>query len=128
MKFRALTIAFLILSMMLGSLPLMAQDTGLPDLEGMELVVAVDNKYPPFSLISEDSGEAIGWDYDAFNYICELLNCVPDFVPTSWDGLFEAMSAGQFDVSGDGVTITEARDEVIDYSIPYMEYGQILSA
>lgn len=38
-------------------------------LEGAELIVAIENAYPPFSFIDEDSGEAIGYDYDIFNKI-----------------------------------------------------------
>ncbi|MCZ7546342.1 MAG: transporter substrate-binding domain-containing protein [Anaerolineae bacterium] len=47
----------------------------LPDLGGREVVVAVENQYPPFNFIDEN-GEGAGWDYDAWRAICELLNCV----------------------------------------------------
>ena len=69
------------------------------------MVVAVENAYPPFNLIADD-GEAIGWDYDAWRYICWLLNCEPVFLQTAWDGLFEAQAAGEFDTAADGITIT----------------------
>jgi len=38
------------------------------------------------------------------------------------------MQAGQYDVAADGITITEERDKIIDYSIPYLEYGQVILA
>jgi len=95
------------------------------DLGGREVRFATENLYPPFNLINE-AGEAVGWDYDAGRRICELLNCEAVFVETAWEGLFEAMAAGENDVACDGITITLARSMKIDYSDPYVEYGQVI--
>jgi polar amino acid transport system substrate-binding protein len=103
-----------------------AAEEGLPDLEGREIIMAVENAYPPFNYIDEDTGEAIGWDYDAGREICERLNCVPVFTEAAWDGLFPAMAAGEFDVAFDGITFTEERDETVDFSIIYTDTGQVL--
>lgn len=97
----------------------------LPDLGGQEVIVAVENAYPPFNQIGEN-GEPEGWDYDAWAEICERINCVPVMEEWAWDGLFEAAAAGEFDVAADGITITEERAQVIQFSEPYMEYGQSL--
>jgi polar amino acid transport system substrate-binding protein len=99
----------------------------IPDLGGREVVVAVENAYPPFNQIGTD-GTPEGWDYDAWNEICLRLNCVPVMEEWAWDGLFEAAAAGEFDVSADGITITEERARVVAFSEPYMEYGQSLLA
>jgi polar amino acid transport system substrate-binding protein len=98
----------------------------LPDLEGREVVVAVENAYPPFNFIDEETGEPVGWDFDAWNAICGYLNCEPVFKETAWEGIFEAAAAGEFDVAADGITITAERDEVVDFSDPYMLYGQVV--
>jgi len=93
------------------------------DLGGLEIIVAVENAYPPYNYIDEATNEGVGWDYDAFRYICELLNCIPNFVEAAWDGIFEATAAGEYDVVADGVTcsgdVGAQRDEVIDFSIVY---------
>jgi polar amino acid transport system substrate-binding protein len=98
----------------------------LPDLGGQEVTVAVENLYPPFNSIDEASGEAVGWDYDAVRAICELINCSPVFQEAAWDGIFPAMQAGEFDWLADGVTITEERAQIVDFSIPYVTVGQVL--
>ena len=102
------------------------EEVGLPDLGGREVVVAVENAYPPFNFIDEATGEAVGWDFDAWRAICEVINCTPVFKETAWEGIFEAAAAGEFDVAADGITITAERDEVVDYSDPYMVYGQVV--
>lgn len=99
---------------------------GMPDLGGRTVVVAIENAYPPFNNIDEASGEAVGWDYDAVREICSRINCVPEFKEAAWDGIFPAMQAGEFDWLADGVTYTEERDEIVDFSIPYVTVGQTL--
>lgn len=98
----------------------------LPDLGGRTITVAVENAYPPFNMIDEATGEGVGWDYDAVREICKRINCVPEFKQAAWDGIFPAMQAGEYDMLADGVTITAERDEIVDFSIPYVIVGQVL--
>lgn len=97
----------------------------LPDLGGRTITVAVENAYIPFNFLDDD-GNPVGWDYDAVGAICERLNCVPEFVETSWDGMILAVSNGEFDMAADGITITEERAEVVDFSIGYIRTDQVL--
>ncbi len=99
---------------------------GLPDLGGNTVTVAIENAYPPFNYIDEETGDGVGWDYDVVSEICNRLNCVPEFKESSWDGIFPAMEAGEYDWLADGVTVTAERDKIIDYSIPYVTIGQVL--
>lgn len=101
-----------------------AQAQTLPDLGGRTVTVAVENAYQPFNFIDEETGEAVGWDYDAINEICARLNCVPEYIETSWDGMINAVSTGEFDVAADGITITVDRYEVVDFSIGYVRLAQ----
>jgi polar amino acid transport system substrate-binding protein len=101
-----------------------AEGGNLPDLGGRTITVAVENLYPPFNSIDESTGEAVGWDYDAVREICERINCVPEFKEATWDGIFPAMAAGEYDMLADGATITAERDETVDFSIPYVTVGQ----
>jgi polar amino acid transport system substrate-binding protein len=94
--------------------------------EADTVIVAVENAYPPFNYIDEETGEAVGWDYDTVREICERIDCVPEFKEAAWDGIFPAMQAGEYDWLADGVTITAERDEIVDFSIPYVVVGQTL--
>lgn len=96
------------------------------DLGGREVRIGVENAYPPFNFIDEATGEAMGWDYDACRAICEVINCNPVFVEAAWEGIFEATAAGEYDMVADGVTITAERDEIVDFSIPYMVIAQYM--
>src|SRR5688572_26789733 len=103
-----------------------AGGNGSTDLGGKTIVVAVENAYPPFNSIDEASGKPVGWDYDAVTEICKRLNCVPEFKEAAWDGIFPAMQAGEYDMLADGVTYTAERDEIVDFSTPYVEVSQVV--
>ncbi len=99
-------------------------ENGLPDLDGCEFTFAVENAYLPFNYIDATTGEAMGWDYDVFNYMGELMNFTPVYVPTAWDGMIQATADGQFMIAGDGITITSERDEIVDFSDGYINLAQ----
>ncbi|MEZ4516918.1 MAG: transporter substrate-binding domain-containing protein [Chloroflexota bacterium] len=108
--------------------PSEAQEPGgtvsLPDLGGREITVAVENAYLPFNYIDPQTGEPAGWDYDAINAMCELLNCTPTFVEAAWEGMIQAVADGQYDMAADGITITDDRAEIVDFSMGYINIEQ----
>jgi len=108
------------------TMPAAEPTTPATDLGGRTITVAVENAYPPFNSIDEASNVAVGWDYDALAEICKRANCVPDFKEAAWDGIFPAMQAGEYDMLADGVTFTAERDEIVDFSTPYVTIGQVL--
>ncbi|NPV57085.1 MAG: amino acid ABC transporter substrate-binding protein [Anaerolineae bacterium] len=101
-------------------------DAIIVDLECQEIEFAVENAYLPFNYISLEGGEPGGWDYETFNEICRRLNCTPVYVESAWDTMIQSVADGQFDMAGDGITITEARDEIVDFSIGYIQINQRL--
>lgn len=101
-------------------------DTALVDLDCREVTIAIENAYLPFNYIDEVTGEAGGWDYDAWEEICTRLHCTPVFVEAGWEGMIQAVADGQFDAAADGITITEERDEIVDFSIGYVAIEQRL--
>jgi polar amino acid transport system substrate-binding protein len=127
-RMRQITMIFLVLLVTLPFVNMiaLAQDGGLPDLGGRTVTVAVENAYPPFNMLDASSGNAIGWDYDTINEICARLNCAPEFIETSWDGMIVAVGNGEFDMAADGITITEDRREIVDYSYGYAKIVQRL--
>ncbi len=106
--------------------PAMEETSDLPDLDGQEITIAVENAYLPFNYIDPDTGEPAGWDYAVWNEICTLLNCTPVYVEAGWEGMIQAVSDGQYNVAADGITITEDRAEIVDFSDGYINIEQRL--
>ena len=101
-----------------------ADSAALPDLGGRTVTVAVENAYLPFNFILAGETEGQGWDYDAWRDICERLNCVPEFPEAAWPAVIDQVAQGEFDTAADGISITEERMEVVDFSDPYMVVQQ----
>lgn len=99
-------------------------DGDLPDLGGREVTVAIENAYLPFNYVRLDNGQAEGWDYDALAEICNRLNCKPVFQEIAWDNMIASVGQGQFDLAADGITITEDRAQVVDFSEGYISVEQ----
>ena len=106
------SILALIFSMFLAA-PMFAADLG-----GRVISIGSDTTYPPHEFIED--GVVKGFDVDVVAAICERINCVPNWVTTAWDGIFPAVADGQFDMVVSGVTITEERDKIVDFSDPYI--------
>ncbi len=119
-----LTLALSVLFLLVPALMLGAQD--LPDLMGATITVAVENAYIPFNYIDQETGEAIGWDYDTLGELCARLNCVPEYIETSWDGMILAVSNGEYDMAADGITIKADRAEIVDFSDGYISLEQVV--
>ncbi len=106
-----------------------APASGLPDLGGRTLKIAVENAYQPFNYIDEATGQGVGYDYDFFTEACKRLNCKTEFVTTSWDAIVAVMGGtgqAEFDVAADGITITDERAKHIDFSTPFIQLKQML--
>jgi len=96
------------------------------DLGGRTLIVGSDTTYPPFETVDQD-GNIVGFDIDVVNAICERINCVAQFQTTAWDGIFAALANGEFDMIASGITITEERARVVEFTDPYHEVNQAVA-
>ena len=65
-----------------------------------------------------------GWDYDVWNEICTRLNCTAEFVEAGWPAVIVETGQGQYDTAADGISITDERKDVVDFSDPYMVIEQ----
>jgi polar amino acid transport system substrate-binding protein len=95
-----------------------------PDLGGRSIKVATDATYPPFESINADTNTIEGFDVELFDSICAIVNCTAEYINTAWDGIFVALQAGEFDAVMGGASITPEREEVMDFTEPYMTVNQ----
>jgi ABC-type amino acid transport substrate-binding protein len=125
-RFRLLSL-LLVLTLIMVALPAANAQWGeLPDLEGRIIQAVTENAFIPLNFEDPATGKAVGWEYDAIEEICRRLNCEVEWQLISFDAMIQAVSDGQFDVGMDGITIREDRDEVVDFSTPYMTMEQFL--
>ncbi len=97
-----------------------ANGDGAFDLAGREVTVGVENAYLPYNYVLAGETEGEGWDYDMWRAICDLINCTPVFVEAGWPAVIDQVAQGELDTAADGISITDDRKEIVDYSDAYM--------
>jgi ABC-type amino acid transport substrate-binding protein len=80
--------------------------------------------YPPFE--SVEGGDEVGFDVDLAEEIATRLGLTVEWVRADFDTIFTAVASDQFDMVAAASTITEERDEVVDFSDPYYNSRQSL--
>jgi polar amino acid transport system substrate-binding protein len=103
-------------------------DKALVDLKCREVTIAEEDAYLPFNYIDSKTNKAGGWDYEVLPEICTRLHCKPVFSEVSWDAMIQSVSDGLYDVAADGITITEDRKQIVDFSMGYLSIQQRLLA
>jgi ABC-type amino acid transport substrate-binding protein len=89
------------------------------------LTVGANVAYAPFEYL--EGGQPVGFSIDLANEIGDRLGLDVRIVDNpSFDALIPALQDGQYDVLISTVTITEEREEVVDFSEPYLDADQSL--
>jgi len=95
---------------------------GVPELSDGTLQVGSDISYAPIEFYEEGTQNATGLDVDLANAIGKELGVKVEFQNTGFDGIIPALEAERFDVIMSSMTITEERQQQIDF-IPYFTAG-----
>ncbi len=93
-------------------------------LDAGELVVVGSGGYPPFNYYGEDDPDTpIGFDVDTGKAIAERLGVDLVYETSDWDGLPDGLRAGRYDAILGSMADTEARREIVSFTIPYYYSG-----
>ena len=90
-----------------------------------KIVVATDATWPPMEMVDENK-EIVGFDIDLMKAAAKAGGFEVEFRNTAWDGIFAGLEAGEYDAVMSSVTITDERKATMDFSVPYINAGQIL--
>lgn len=82
------------------------------------LILAVAADYPPYAY-TDDDGNVVGTDIDIANEIAKTYGVELEVHDMPFEALSVALSAGEADIAASAMEITEERDEVMDFSVPY---------
>jgi polar amino acid transport system substrate-binding protein len=86
---------------------------------GEKLTVGSDVPYPPFEEFGKTKTEFKGFDVEVVEAIAEKIGRTPEFKDTSFDTIFRDLAQGKFDMVASATTITDEREETVDFTNPY---------
>ena len=102
--------------------------TGESDLEYVKnkgkLVIGY-TVYAPMNY-TDDNGEFVGFDTEVAKAVCAKLGVEPEFVEINWDTKEMELDSKMIDCIWNGFTITEEREENLDFSVPYILNKQVV--
>ncbi len=81
--------------------------------------LGTEGAYPPFNFIN-DSGDVDGFDIDVGNALCERAGLTCQWVLNDWDSIIPNLVSGNYDTIMAGMSITDERDSVIDFTQNYL--------
>jgi octopine/nopaline transport system substrate-binding protein len=80
--------------------------------------IATEGAYAPWNFTNA-AGQLDGFDVDLANELCARMGAQCEIVAQAWDGIIPALQAGRYDAIMAGMSITDARMEVIDFTRSY---------
>ena len=104
-------------ALILASMPALAA--------GPKLTFGSDCTFPPMEFLDANKN-IVGFDIDLINAVAKAGGFEAVVKNTAWDGIFAGLAAGDYDAVLSSVTITDERKQTMDFSIPYVNAGQVI--
>lgn len=82
--------------------------------------LGTEGAYPPYNFINDD-GEVDGFERALGDELCLRAELTCEWVTNEWDSIIPNLVSGNYDVIIAGMSITDERDEVIDFSDNYTQ-------
>ncbi|ALG90794.1 MULTISPECIES: transporter substrate-binding domain-containing protein [Actibacterium] len=90
----------------------------LAESHGMTVRMGTEGAYPPYNFINDD-GEIDGFERELGDELCSRAELTCEWVTNEWDSIIPNLVSGNYDTIIAGMSITDERDEVIDFTQNY---------
>ncbi|MDX1755338.1 MAG: transporter substrate-binding domain-containing protein [Marinobacter sp.] len=87
------------------------------------LRVVTDPSFVPFEMMDQETGEMIGFDMEIIAEVAKRAGFDYELQTMDFNGIIPALQTGNVDIAIAGITITEEREEIVDFSDPYYDSG-----
>ncbi|WP_440996516.1 transporter substrate-binding domain-containing protein [Arhodomonas sp. SL1] len=98
--------------------------TGIAGAQDRTTLQAVtDPSFVPFEMRDQETGEMVGFDMDILAEVAERAGFDYELETMDFQGIIPALQTGNKDIAIAGITITEEREQVVDFTDPYYDSG-----
>ncbi|MFD3189543.1 transporter substrate-binding domain-containing protein [Sedimentitalea sp. HM32M-2] len=88
------------------------------DGHGKTIRMGTEGAYPPYNFIN-DAGDVDGFEREVGDELCKRAELTCEWVKNDWDSIIPNLVSGNYDTIMAGMSITDERDEVIDFTQNY---------
>ena len=81
--------------------------------------LGTEGAYPPYNFLN-DAGEVAGFEREVGDELCARAELTCEWVTNDWDSIIPNLVSGNYDAIIAGMAINAERDEVIDFTQPYI--------
>ena len=96
----------------------LAVTAGMAMAQDKTIRMGTEGAYPPYNFIN-DSGEVDGFERELGDELCTRAGLTCEWVKNDWDSIIPNLVSGNYDTIMAGMSITDERDEVIDFTQNY---------
>ncbi len=96
----------------------LALGTGLASAQDRTVRMGTEGAYAPYNFVN-DAGEIDGFERELGDELCKRAELTCEWVKNDWDSIIPNLVSGNYDTIMAGMTITDERDEVIDFTQDY---------
>ena len=99
----------------------LALTAGIAFADGHSVVrMGTEGAYPPYNFLN-DAGEVDGFERELGDELCARAELTCEWVTNEWDSIIPNLVSGNYDTIIAGMSITDERDEVIDFTQNYTQ-------
>jgi len=80
--------------------------------------MGTEGAYAPWNFINDD-GEVDGFERELGDELCARAELTCEWVTNEWDSIIPNLTSGNYDTIIAGMSITDERDEIIDFTMAY---------
>ncbi|MEM1372924.1 MAG: transporter substrate-binding domain-containing protein [Pseudomonadota bacterium] len=92
---------------------------GMAFADGHSVVrLGTEGAYAPWNFL-DDNGEVAGFERELGDELCARAELTCEWVTNDWDSIIPNLVSGNYDAIIAGMSITDERDEVIDFTMGY---------
>jgi polar amino acid transport system substrate-binding protein len=92
-----------------------------------KILVATDASWPPFESKDPASQKIVGFDIDLMNAIAAKENLEVEYVNVGFDQIMTNLANCKYDAAISLIAVSDQRKEVMLFSNPYFQLGQLLT-
>ena len=97
----------------------MTAGVALADGHAKTIRMGTEGAYPPYNFLNDD-GEVDGFEREVGDELCARAELTCEWVLNDWDSIIPNLTSGNYDTIIAGMSITDERDEVIDFTQNYI--------
>jgi len=94
---------------------------------GEKVIVATDTSFPPFEYVDPKTNEYTGFDIELIKAIAEAEGLDIELKPMEFKAIIPGLQTGTLDAAVAGISITEQRKKVVNFSEPYFRAGLVIA-